>query len=171
MTGRRGLVRYLRRRPVAEAPTAEPERRSARVARVRQRVRCPLCEGIGELDLAIPAVLRGGRSAPGLTEEAHLQQTRELLAWLGYFSYHTRRSTGSDPGFPDLLAYRPAGRTRQARLVGLELKLHGAAPTEDQRRWLQALAEGARSESFLLYPEAGQELLDELARDAPGEVG
>jgi hypothetical protein len=52
----------------------------------------------------------------------------------GWLVYHTRRSDGSEPGFPDLVL------VRQGRLVIAELKRVGGTPTMEQVTWLLELA-------------------------------
>jgi hypothetical protein len=48
----------------------------------------------------------------------------------GWLPYHTLRSKGSDPGFPDLILMRPP------RLVIAELKVAGGTVTDWQQAWL-----------------------------------
>jgi hypothetical protein len=75
-------------------------------------------------------------------EEGWLQWVRDYAhraARPPWLTYHTRRSKGSDPGFPDLVAVRPG------RLVVAELKVYPATqargrPTERQAEWLAAFA-------------------------------
>ena len=65
-------------------------------------------------------------------EEHFLQYVRDLARALGWESYHTRRSIGSDPGFPDLMLLRG-----NVQLIA-ELKTMTGKPTPAQEKWLAA---------------------------------
>lgn len=68
-------------------------------------------------------------------DEAALQAGVESrLRDYGWLWYHTRRSTGSAKGFPDLCA------VRRGQLVFIELKREGKQPTPEQHAWLKELA-------------------------------
>ena len=68
------------------------------------------------------------------TAEALFQRDVIALAEaLGWMHYHTRRSDGSEPGFPDLVL------VRGTRALFVELKAPHAKPTSAQTRWLAAL--------------------------------
>ena len=54
------------------------------------------------------------------TEEGFLQQVKELAVACGWLAYHTRRSKGSDPGFPDLVL------VKRGKLLFWELKMKPA---------------------------------------------
>lgn len=71
----------------------------------------------GELD----AVVRGQPKKPGLARR------------LGYLVYHTHRSDGSDPGFPDLVLLKGS------RIIYAELKTQGGRVSPAQRDWLEGL--------------------------------
>lgn len=65
--------------------------------------------------------------------ENDLQAAVEQLARLrGWLVYHTRRSTGSAAGFPDLILLR------ETRCLAVELKRDGKNPTATQTMWLTA---------------------------------
>lgn len=65
--------------------------------------------------------------------EDQLEDAVERLARsFGWLAYHTRRSKGSEPGFPDLVLVRGG-----LQLV-VELKRDGEHPTPAQRKWLDA---------------------------------
>lgn len=55
----------------------------------------------------------------------------------GFLVYHTLRSIGSEPGYPDLCAVHPIRR----ELIFAELKMPKNQLTAAQETWLDALAE------------------------------
>jgi hypothetical protein len=59
---------------------------------------------------------------------------RRLMKDLGLMGYHTLRSLGSEPGYPDWTICGPQG------VLFRELKRQGKNPTPAQRQWLDALA-------------------------------
>lgn len=78
---------------------------------------------------------------------------RGLAPSLGWgLTYHTLRSKGSQPGFPDRVLVRE-------RVIFAELKREGAKPTERQVAWLDGLA-GAGQEVYLWRPSD----LDEVGK-------
>jgi hypothetical protein len=91
--------------------------------------------------------------------EAELQAAVVKMAGLmGYRSYHTKFSVGSDRGWPDLVLCRPP------RLVVIELKRTGKHPTPAQDAWLEALA-ACGIETYVFTPvdwHAG--MIDEVLR-------
>lgn len=148
-----------RRRPREKGELLLP-RQAEKVERI-----CPHCEGRGVLELREPQLFGDGLAVPGLTEKAFQEQTMQMLAWAGYGAYHTWLSLHSAKGFPDTIAYRPAGRTRQSRLVALELKVN-EEPTAEQLVWLGAFADArVHPEALLVYPGDAQALVDYLAAD------
>lgn len=60
--------------------------------------------------------------------------------------YHTLRSKGSEPGFPDLVLIDERGR-----LVAIELKVRDYVPTAHQERWLRAFRR-AGAEVYVFWP-------------------
>lgn len=64
------------------------------------------------------------------SEKDFQQQVKDLARLLGWKTYHTLRSKGSDPGFPDLIMLR------KGRMVVAELKREDERPTDAQREWL-----------------------------------
>jgi hypothetical protein len=67
--------------------------------------------------------------------EADLQSVViELAELLGWLSYHTFDSRRSAPGFPDLIL------VRRDRCIAVELKSQRGKVTADQQTWLDALA-------------------------------
>jgi hypothetical protein len=75
--------------------------------------------------------------------EADFQATVVATArQMGWKVYHTLRSDGSEEGFPDLCC------VRGTRLLFIELKRVGKAPTMAQAKWLLALARVAGVECY-----------------------
>lgn len=70
-----------------------------------------------------------------MLEEVLLQRVRQQSRALGWISYHTRYSKGSDAGFPDLVLVN----VRQRRIMFRELKREREEPSPAQRMWLAAL--------------------------------
>jgi hypothetical protein len=67
-----------------------------------------------------------------------------LARLVGFDVYHTLRSKGSQPGFPDWTLARE-------RVVFLELKTETGVVSAHQKRWLTALAK-AQAEVYLVRP-------------------
>lgn len=67
-----------------------------------------------------------------LTEKVWQQQIVQLARTVGWRSYHTLRSKGSQPGYPDLTLVRD-------RVVFVEVKTEKGKLSEKQREWLTAL--------------------------------
>jgi hypothetical protein len=78
------------------------------------------------------------------------QQVVALARTLGYRSYHTLRSKGSQPGYPDLTLVRD-------RVVFLELKTESGKTTGKQKEWLSAL-ERAGADVYVVRPRHMQAL-------------
>ena len=72
--------------------------------------------------------------ARAMTEKQLLAHVRAAAHTFGYRTYHTLRSTGSEPGFCDLILLR--GRVGLA----VELKREGKDTTPAQDGWLHAFA-------------------------------
>ena len=122
------------------------------------------------------------RSAPipleEMDEKEWQRQVVALARMLGYRTYHTLRSKGSQPGYPDLTLVR----AETSRFVMLELKSEIGRTTEAQREWitdlhragvevyvvrprqLQALATVLKSRTSPGYAPARDELLIEVGR-------
>lgn len=69
-----------------------------------------------------------------MTEAELLRAVRDLAQGLGWITYHTLRSKGSEGGFPDLVL------VRGDRVVYRELKSATGKLTAEQEVWLDALA-------------------------------
>jgi hypothetical protein len=67
-----------------------------------------------------------------------------IARMLGWRCYHTLRSKGSEPGYPDWTLVRD-------RVIFLELKREVGVISEPQREWLTALAR-AGAEVYLVRP-------------------
>lgn len=115
---------------------------------VRGEVPGPGSSLVGPVD---PPRLRSSqrdRSAgPALaeTEAQFLGWVRDLARWCHWRTYHTLRSRGSEPGFPDLVLLRPP------RMVVAELKALRGRVSRYQREWLEAF-EAAGAEVYTWRP-------------------
>lgn len=69
------------------------------------------------------------------TEAQFMAQVVRLAKLFGWRCYHTRRSKGSEAGFPDLVL------VRRPRVLFVELKAERGSMTPQQHEWLQALGE------------------------------
>lgn len=100
--------------------------------------------------------MRAATPLADLTEQewdAQLFRSPKALArQLGWHSYHTLRSKGSAPGYPDRTLWRD-------RLIVAELKTEKGKPTDRQREVLTALAK-AGAEVYLWRPSD----LDEIGQ-------
>lgn len=76
--------------------------------------------------------LIGSRSKPGVAR------------MLGWRCYHTLRSKGSEPGYPDWTLVRD-------RVIFLELKREHGVVSDAQREWLTALIKGG-AEVYIVRP-------------------
>jgi hypothetical protein len=83
---------------------------------------------------------------PKLTEARFMAQVVEYARLMGWRTYHTRRSEGSEAGFPDLVL------VRRPRIVWAELKSERGKATPQQLVWLLELLE-CRQEVYLWRPE------------------
>lgn len=77
--------------------------------------------------------LIGTRSQPGIARV------------LGWKAYHTLRSKGSEPGFPDWTLARD-------RIVFLELKREKGVVSDAQREWIAAIS-AAGAEAYVVRPK------------------
>ena len=71
-----------------------------------------------------------------LVPERNLQDTicSALTLWHWKY-YHTLRSKGSNPGFPDIVAGHPI----TGKILFWELKVEGEKPDDDQQEWQDIL--------------------------------
>ncbi len=90
--------------------------------------------------------MRIGAAIPlkDLTERDWERQIVNLAKTLGWRCYHTLRSKGSQPGFPDWTLVRD-------RVVFLELKREDGKLSEPQKEWLGALL-SANAEAYVARP-------------------
>jgi hypothetical protein len=75
--------------------------------------------------------------------EGQVEQLADLLGWK---HYHTRRSTGSNEGFPDLLMIR------RGRMIAAELKTETGQVKPKQQEWLDAFSDCIYVETYLWRP-------------------
>jgi hypothetical protein len=78
---------------------------------------------------------------------------------LGWRCYHTLRSRGSEPGYPDWTLVRD-------RVVFLELKRETGVVSDAQREWLTALRKGG-AEVYIVRPRHLDAIVDVLRRRGP----
>lgn len=78
----------------------------------------------------------------------------------GWRCYHTKRSDGSNPGYPDLHCVHPASGTS----VYAELKIEEGELTDDQIAWLLDLA--ACHEHVYVWRPSDREEIDAVLRAA-----
>ena len=93
-----------------------------------------------------------------ISEKAFLLQVRELARYEGWLSYHTYRSTRSEPGFPDLVLVRPP------RVILAELKTDKGKLSADQRLWLDTLRRCSEVETYLWRPSDWDRIVGKLKR-------
>jgi hypothetical protein len=102
---------------------------------------------------------------PRVSERAFMQAIRRVAVREGWKAYHTYTSKRSEPGFPDLVLIKPPV------VLFSEVKRHGAQPTLDQQRWLEALQCCTQVETYLWFPEDMAAITARLQgeRPRPGE--
>jgi hypothetical protein len=84
----------------------------------------------------------------GCSEDVFQSHVRRLFMSAGWLFYHTRRSKGSDEGFPDCICGRAGGQ-----LVVAELKVRKAKPTKGQEKWLAFFRTITGARVFVWRPE------------------
>jgi len=82
---------------------------------------------------------------------------------LGFACYHTLRSKGSEPGFPDWVLARE-------RVIYLELKTEKGVVSDAQRFWIRAL-HNAGAEVYVVRPRHLEQIAWVLARRRRPETG
>lgn len=92
------------------------------------------------------------------SEAILLEQVRDLARRTGWKTYHTLRSTGSEPGFPDLILLR------DAECLVVELKSAQGKLTREQADWLYAFALVPGIEIVLWYPKDWTTIVKRLTR-------
>ena len=114
----------------------------------REAVTCPQCRD---------TLRRHQRKTRGGMPEKALQEVvRQACALNHWLYYHTHRSQHSPAGFIDTVA------VRDTRLVCAELKRRGQVPTQEQQRWLEALAKVRTVETYLWTEDDLPTLLEVL---------
>jgi hypothetical protein len=110
---------------------------------------CDRCAALLARATGTPAVPPGG--AGGDVTHAQMQhRVRDIARALGYKHYHAHKPRlAEEAGFPDSVLVHPSLDTT---LYFMELKTVDDKPTEDQRRWLEALARVERVEAGIVRP-------------------
>jgi hypothetical protein len=91
-------------------------------------------------------------SPPRQTEAEFLESVRKAARLLGWATYHTRRSEGSEAGFPDLVM------TRRPRVIFAELKSDRGKVTDAQRAWIDELR-ACGQEAYIWRPKNTESIL------------
>jgi hypothetical protein len=89
-------------------------------------------------------------------ENRFLERVRRLAREHGWATYHSYRSTRSEPGFPDLCCVREV-------VLFCELKSATGKLTRDQHQWLSLLAH-AGCEVYCWRPRDWDAIVDRLTR-------
>ena len=106
----------------------------------------PVYASLKQADITCPACCKVLR-LQAMPESTLLKAVREAAHGAGYLTYHTYRSTKSEPGFVDLILARP-GRP----LYAVELKTATGKLTVEQARWQTTLAQCTGVVSALWRP-------------------
>ena len=85
-------------------------------------------------------------------EKDFQQMVEELFRLKGWLVYHTLRSKGSEPGFPDLVMLK------DGRLVVAELKTEKGRISAPQFRWIEEFSLVAEAEVHLWRPSDWEEI-------------
>jgi hypothetical protein len=93
-----------------------------------------------------------------VTEKAWSQTVYDAARWRGWFAYRVLRSTGSAPGFPDLVLIRPP------RLVFAELKTGRGRLTKAQVECLALLECIPGAEVYVWVSTDPWEAIEEVLR-------
>ena len=110
----------------------------------------------------VPRFLTMDASAP---EEDLEERLRQLCEATGHYRYHTRKSTGSTPGWPDDAIVHPEGDIGGGSTLFLwELKTATGQVSPAQRRWLEALEKVTRVEVGVYRPCDWEIILEKLRR-------
>ena len=83
-----------------------------------------------------------------MTEAELLDAVRQTARLSGFLTYHTSRSEGSEPGFPDLVM----ANERTGALLFRELKTMNGRTSQAQRQWIAALR-SAGADADVLRPD------------------
>lgn len=95
-----------------------------------------------------------------LTEAQFLHRVKELAHFLGWLTYHTYDSRGSEPGFPDLVLCHPS----RGFLI-TELKTDAGVLRACQKRWL-LLLQTAGIEVHVWRPKDWEAIVSRLSQSS-----
>lgn len=94
-----------------------------------------------------------------MSEKEWQKRVEMVLRQAGFAVYHTLRSKGSTPGFPDIVAIGLPGTRHEGRLLAVELKVGKNKTTKAQDEWLDHFV-SVGAESHVLYPRHVDELME-----------
>lgn len=83
-----------------------------------------------------------------ITEKAFQAMVVQYAKLLGWKTYHTLHSKGSEPGYPDLCL------VRGERIVYAELKRERGRVSPAQQQWLDALSAAPGNEVYVWRPSS-----------------
>jgi len=110
-----------------------------------------------------------GRYIKGRGWQGGFQEAVEM--WIGGFNnwliYHTKDSTGSKGGFPDLVCAHQITHT----MLYAELKIEKGSVSEDQKKWLLTLAGNPTNHVYLWYPSDEDEIMTFLKAEQDKAIG
>lgn len=104
------------------------------------------------------------------SEAILLEQVRDLARRTHWRTYHTLRSTGSEPGFPDLVLLREGHRIESGagsagvECLIVELKAARGSLTTEQAAWLRDFAQVPGVETAVWYPTDWPQIVERLTR-------
>lgn len=88
-----------------------------------------------------------------VSEKVFQSQVEKTFRETGWKVYHTLRSKGSAPGYPDIIAINP----RSGTLAAIELKVGDNKPTTAQVEWLEYY-ELTGAECYVFWPRHWKEI-------------
>ena len=98
----------------------------------------------------------GQEVARTMPEEELLAHILKVARAAGWYAYHTRDSRGSQEGWPDVVL------CKDQRLIIAELKSARGTVTPAQARWLEALRQTGKVETYVWRPQDLPAILDTL---------
>ncbi len=91
-------------------------------------------------------------------EKEWQKRVEDVLRQYGWLVFHTLRSKGSTPGYPDICA------VKGERLLYAELKTEKGRLSEAQNEWMDALARVPCAEVYIWRPSQFDEVLEVAGR-------